>query len=257
MSTPTPPASAPSAEPQFYRQPVLLDRTAHRGKRVRPTPGFKVAAHLNACALASSEWAEAAKDYVIAFVAAGSAGEVGAVALLGLRDGENLYVEADGRWDARYIPAFVRRYPLAYARTGDDGQQHVVIDAAYEGLNDGEGELLVQDDGSAAPYLQEMMKFLDAYEADLERTRRLCARIVELGLLKPVQIDVTLPGGRTLSAGGVQMIDEAKLKALPEAAAVELLRNGALGMLHAQLISTSNVQRLTDRLARRLPEAAA
>ena len=73
---------------------------------------------------------------------------------------------------------------------------------------------------------------------------------------KPVQIDVTLPGGRTLSAGGAQMIDEAKLKDLPEAAAVELLRNGALGLLHAQLISTTNLQRLTDRLARRMPEAA-
>jgi hypothetical protein len=256
MSTPTPPASAAQAAP-FYREPVLLDRSQHRGKRVRPTPGFKAAAGLNACALASSEWGEAAKDYVIAFVPLGAAdaADVGPVALLGLRDGENLYVEADGRWDARYVPAFVRRYPLAYARSGDDGQQHVIIDAAFEGFNDSEGELLVQDDGEPAPYLQEMIKFLDAYEADLERTRRLCARIVELGLLKAVQIDITLPDGRSFSAGGAQVIDEAKLKALPDVAAGELLRSGALGLLHAHLISTTNLPRLTDRLARRLPAA--
>lgn len=257
MSTPTPATPTGNAN-ALYRDPVLLDRTRHRGKRLRRVEGFQVAVTMNACVLASTEWAEACKDYVIAFVPAAAPGvavtaEVMPVALLGLRDRENLYVEADGRWDARYVPAFVRRYPLAYARTGDDGQQSVIIDAAYPGLNDSEGELLVQDDGSPAPYLQEMMKFLDAYESDLERTRQLCARIVELGLLKGVQIDVTLPDGQTLGAGGVQIVDETKLKALPEAAALELLRSGALGLLHAHLVSTTNVQRLSERLLRRMP----
>lgn len=77
-------------------------------------------------------------------------------------------------------------------------------------------------------------------------------RIVQLGLLKPEQIDVTLPDGKTLNAGGVQMIDEGKLKALPVPTVVELLRNGTLGLLHAQLISTTNLQRLMDRLAQRM-----
>jgi hypothetical protein len=247
----------------LYRQPVLLDRSQHRGLRVRREVGLEVAATMNACFVAVGEFAEVAKEYVIAFVASAAengqdAAAVSPIALLGLRDSENLYVDAAGHWDARYVPAFVRRYPLGYAQTGE-GQQSVMIDAGWAGFGDPQGELLVNDDGTPAPFLQEMMRFLDAYEEDVQRTRALCQRIVALGLLKPVQIDITLPEGQTFNAGGVQMIDEARLKALPDAAVLELMRSGALGLLHAQLISSTNLTRLTDRLGQRVaaPGAAA
>lgn len=239
----------------LYRQPVLLDRNQHRGKRLKPPTDGRMASAMNASFVAASEFPECAKEFVIGFVTAGAAGagptEVTPVALLGLRQQENLFVAPDGRWDARYVPAFIRRYPLAYART-PDGQHNLMVDAAYEGFQDSEGELLVQPDGAATPYLQEMMKFLDLFEQELERTRVFCARLVELELLKPVQIDVNLAAGQTLAAGGVQVVDEAKLKALPEATVAELLRNGMLGLLYAHLLSTSNVQRLSERLGQRM-----
>jgi SapC len=262
----------------LYAQPVLLGRDTHRGKRLRPTRGPGPAARLHACFIAAGEFPEAAKEYVIGFVdapavpgeaAEAAVKEVSPIVLLGLRQGENLYLAdpaapaaapaapaAAAKWDARYVPAFVRRYPFAYAHAGD-GQPSVMIDAACEGLNDTDGELLVQDDGEASPFLKQMIGFLDAFEAEVQRTRALCRRIVALGLLKPVQIDVKLPDGKTLNAGGVQVIDEDRLKALPEAAGIELLRNGMLGLLHAQLISTTNVQRLTERLGVRMEAAAA
>ncbi len=236
----------------LYRQPVALDRQLHRGKRLKRIAGSRAAAQMNACLVTASEFADVAKEYVIGFVPARAPGtpeplEVHAVALLGLRAQENLFVDADGRWDARYVPAFVRRYPFAYASDGE-GRPAVIVDAACEAFNDTEGERLIQDDGEATPFLQETLQFLDAFEQDLQRTRTLCARIVELDLLKAVQIDVTLGDGSKLSADGVQVIDEAKLKDLPEPVAVELLRHGVLGLLHAHLISTTNVQRLTERL---------
>lgn len=243
----------------LYRQPQVLDRTQHRGKRLKPrTTGIAGAKLLNAVFVGAGEFGEVAKEYVIGFVAAGDegSGEVTPVAVLGLRERENLFATDDGRWDARYVPAFIRRYPFIYGHTGD-GPPGVMIDTAWEGFNDTEGELLVQDDGEAAPYLQEMMKFLNAFEDEVQRTRALCTRLVELQLLKPVQIDVDLPDGKTLNAGGLQMIDEEKLKALPEAAMMELLRNGALGLLYAQLMSSSNVQRLTEKLGQRMAAEAA
>jgi SapC len=248
----------------LYREPVALDRQRHRGKRLRrnlPAAGLP---RLHACFVAVSEFAEASKEYVIAFVEAtgpveaGSAPprEVSPIVLLGLREDENLYLPVpDGPWDARYVPAFVRRYPFAYTRDAH-GATAVLIDAAFEGFNDTEGELLVQDDGEAAPYLKEMIGFLDAFEAEVERTRGFCRRLLELDVLKPVQIDVDLPDGSKLNAGGVQIVDEDKLKALPDAALLELARNGALGLLHAHLISTTNVQRLTERLGARFGATA-
>jgi hypothetical protein len=240
----------------LYRQPVLLDRNQHRGKRIRRLDHFGIAAKLNAGFLTAGEFPEAAKEFVIGFVTVPEKDEQGReevspMALFGLRQEENLLVGADGRWDARYVPAFLRRYPLAYVRA-DDGQHNVIVDAGWEGFNDVEGELLVGADGEATPFLQDMIKFMDSFEQEVQRTRVLCRRIVDLGLLKPVQVDVQLPGGQKLAAGGVMVVDEAKLKALPEATAAELLRNGILGLLYAHLLSTTNVQRLTERLGTRL-----
>jgi hypothetical protein len=240
----------------FYRQPVLLDRNQHRGKRIRRFEDLGVAGNLNAGFLAAGEFPEAAKEYVVGFVNVPEQDEQGRtevspVALFGLRPDENLLLEADGRWAFRYVPAFLRRYPLAFVR-GEGNQNNVVVDAAWDGFNDVDGDLLVDAEGQATPFLQEMIKFLDAFDLEVQRTRVLCRRIVDLDLLKPVQIDVKLTDGQSFAAGGVMMIDEDKLKSLPEAAASELLRTGILGLLYAHLLSTTNVRRLTERLAARL-----
>ena len=41
------------------------------------------------------------------------------VALLGLRNEENLFIAEDGSTDAHYIPAFARRCPFELAETGE------------------------------------------------------------------------------------------------------------------------------------------
>lgn len=249
-----------TTSPGLYREPVLLNRESHRGKRHKRSDDLGVTRELNAVFCAIGEFAEAAKEYVIAFVPASEAKdeqgrtELSPVLLLGLRDKENLFLRPDGRWDARYVPAAIRRLPFGYANTGD-GQLSVMVDAASPAFSSSEGELLIGEDGEATPHLQEVIKFLDGFEAEMQRTRGLCRRLAELDLFKPVQIDVTLEDGSKLSAGGVQMIDEEKIRALPEAVVLELVRNGALGLVYAHVLSASNVQHMSERLARRLAAA--
>lgn len=249
--------------PTLYMQPQLLDRNLHRGKRLLPVKDWSVAARMTAVPVASSEFPELCKEYLIGFVAApAAAGQpathatVAPVVVLGLRDQENLFVATDGSWDARYQPAFLRRYPLGYAATGEN-QRSVIVDTAWPGFNEAEGELLLQDDGQPSPWLAQQMKFLDAFEVELQRTRVLCHVLVQHQLLKSVNLDVTLPGGQKQTVAQIQVVDETKLRALPESTLAELLRNGAIGLMHAHLISTSNAVRLTERLSRRQAAARA
>lgn len=254
MTTPnTPP-------PALYKEPVLLSREQHRGLRFKPSDDVGTARHLNSVLCTIGEFAEAAKEYVIGFVPTGEKDdkgrqEVSPVVLLALRDHDNLFVTPEGRWDGRYVPAAVRRLPFGYANT-NDGQLSVMIDAASPKLGRDEGELLIDDKGDATPQLTEVIKFLDQFEGEHQRTRGLCRRLVELELLKPVQIDVQLADGQKFTAGAVGVVDEEKLRALPDATALELVRNGALGLLYAQIISMSNVQRLTERLGTRIDAQA-
>jgi hypothetical protein len=241
----------------LYREPVPLDRGPHRAKRLVPLTRFERMATQNLAPVTVGEFAEVAKEYVIAFVPltppdGAAAAEVTPVALLGLRQRENLFVEADGRWGARYMPAFLRRYPFFYAPAPDGGAPALMVDAAYPGFNDSEGERLLGDDGEPAPLLQQTLRFLDEFEQQMQRTRAFCARVAALGLLKPVNIDLKLPDGQAFSATGLQVVDEAKLRELPADVAAELLRNGSLLLLHAHLLSSGNVHRLGERLAARL-----
>jgi hypothetical protein len=100
--------------------------------------------------------------------------------------------------------------------------------------------------------LQQAIRFLDEFERQMQQTQVACRRIVELGLLKPVNIDLKLPDGQNFNATGLQVVDEAKLRELPPDTAAELLRNGLMLLLHAHLISSGNVNRLGERLAVRL-----
>src|SRR3954469_11926599 len=101
----------------YYEKPVLLDRDRHRKRRVKPSSSFAFARKANSLYLAGVEFNEACKEYAIVFTRL--AGGVAPVAVLGLRNQENLYIDADNRWAAAYIPAFVRRYPFVLAELGN------------------------------------------------------------------------------------------------------------------------------------------
>lgn len=246
----------------LYRRPVPLDRGPHRLKRLVPLTRFERMATQNLAPVTVGEFADVAREFVIAFVpvtppGGGGATEITPVALLGLRQRENLFVETDGRWGARYMPAFLRRYPFYHAPVPDGGAPAVMVDADYPGFNDTEGDRLLGDDGEPTPVLQQAIRFLDEFERQMQQTQVACRRIVELGLLKPVNIDLKLPDGQAFNATGLQVIDEAKLRELPPDTAAELLRNGLLLLLHAHLVSSGNVHRLGERLAARLGAAGA
>lgn len=46
-----------------------------------------------------------------------------AAVILGMRDKENLFFDATGTCQAKYVPAFVRRYPLVFSTSSDGNRQ--------------------------------------------------------------------------------------------------------------------------------------
>ena len=209
-------------------------------------------------------WGEAAKDYVIAFVPLGAANaaDVGPVALLDLRDGENLYVEADGRWDARYVPAYIRRYPFLTAALPGAQSVNVLVDEAWNGFGESAGEPLFEEGDAPAPALRRAMDFLERYEHETERTRAFCERLGRLGVLKEMKADAKLPNGESISVDGFHTVDEDRLRAFPDDTVLELWRTGVLMLIQMHLVSLVNIRHLVNRKAVRVaaagsPETAA
>jgi hypothetical protein len=233
----------------YYGKPVLLDRDRHRARRVRPGQGFGFARRTNSLYLAGAEFNEACKEYAIVFTRS-AAGKAAPVVVLGLRTDENLFVDAQDAWDARYIPAFVRRYPFVLAEL-PGRSLGVCIDEAYEGLGETEGEALFDAQGQDTPFLRSALEFLAQYQREHLRTEAFCQRLEQHGLLTEMNARASLPDGRSFAVGGLLVVDEKKLLALPDAAALAMFRAGELHLVSMHLASLSNMQGLLDRLAQR------
>jgi hypothetical protein len=237
------------ADQGYYERPVLLDRERHRRRRVRPASGFGFARKAHSVVLAGAEFGEAGKEYAIVFTR--SAGDkVVPVAVLGLRAGENLFVTGEAKWEARYVPAFVRRYPFVLAEM--PGQSLAVcVDEAFAGWNVAEGEALFDAEGGETPFLRNALEFLTQYQREHVRTEAFCRRLEEAGLLKEMNARAQLADGRAFNVDGLLVVDEQKLLALPDATALAMFRSGELHLVSMHLASLSNLQRLVDRMAGR------
>ncbi len=244
----------------LYRQPELLDAAAHRRLKVGTLADFSITRGMHGVFITATEMPQAALEFPIVFIHSGerdAAGQatISPIVLLGLSQGENLYVD-DTRWDARYIPAFIRRYPFLTATLRNAGATGVMIDRAWSGFSETDGEPLFEAGDQPAPALKRAMEFLEMFETEAQRTRSFCARIAELGLLKEMKADATLPGGATLSIDGFLVVDEEKLHKLEPEVVLEAHRNGMLMLLHMHLASLVNMRQMLERKARRAAAGA-
>lgn len=232
----------------FYNKPVAVNRDQHRTTKIGPVADFSFTAKTNSVALTGVEFNEACKEYPIVFAKVGE--RKVPVALLGLRDDENLYVDAAGKWDDCYIPAFVRRYPFVLAES--EGDQFVVcIDESSSAFNAEEGQSLFDKEGVNTPFLDGALNFLNAYQAQMKRTENFVKQLEDLGLFTEMSAKTELADGRKFLFNGLYIIDEQKLLTLKEKKAGELIKTGEAGWIYAHLISLSNMSQLVDRISRR------
>ncbi len=247
------------AEVLFYENPVPLNRAAHKDLRLKGVPNLKFAMNVHSVPLTGAEFAAAARDLVIVFAGADAA-TAGPAALLGLRQDENLFIDADGQWAANtYIPAFVRRYPFVLAekpaaQEGDDFT--VFLDERYEGFNASEGERLFKEDGTDTEMLTNAVGFLSEFQQNVARTKWFVEQLSKHDLLEPRNIRLQKDGtdgkeGRSINLNGLFVVNEEKLRALDEKTAHEFAREGVFGWIYGHLLSLSNIDRLTQRLSTR------
>lgn len=241
------------AEVLFYERPVPLNRTQHKDLRLKALPGQKFAANAHSVPLTGVEFPAAARDLPILF-AGQSLEDAGPMALLGLRQNENLLVGENGQWSPdTYVPAFVRRYPfiLAEKPVGAEGDDFTVfLDEAYEGFGSDEGERLFKEDGTDSEMLTKAVGFLSEFQQHVARTRAFMEQLRKHDLLEPRNIHLEKEG-KSINLNGLFVVSEDKLRQLDEKTAHEFLRNGMLGWIYAHLLSLANIDRMAARLDQR------
>ena len=235
----------------MYERLVPIDRAQHRKLRIHQGPGrMGFARETNSVLLAATELPLAALDYPCVFVQSGDQHTL--IAVVGLRDKENLLIDAGGNWaEHSYVPAFVRRYPFVLAEQPGSNELTLCVDESFDGLDETQGEALFDEQGQNTPYLAQLQNFLLSFHQDMQATARFAQRLAELGVLVDRSIDCQINGGR-MTLNGFKVVDEARLRDLSAEVVHELFSSGALGWVHAHLLSLNNVNKLGARLSQRL-----
>ena len=243
------------APPFGYEEVVPFLKTQKvRLLGAREVPRF--AQGSNAIPISHTEFQLVAREYPIVFTSGGEAKTFAPVAVLGLTAGENLFF-AGGAWaDGVYMPAYARRYPFCMAKvTLDKAPQkdHLIcVEKAFvEGPS---AEAMFDAKGEPSAKWTQIQRLLSEYEADLGRSREMCAIVADYGLLEPFTMQATLAkekGGGAMHVTGMHRVSEKSLENLNAAQLKNLLRKGIMARIYMHLLSLENFARLLERKAAR------
>lgn len=208
------------ALPLFYKQPVLLRFEQHRRKALKPANGFGFSAGANAVPLLVSEFAQAARFFPIVFT---GAAHPRPYAVLGLKEGQNLFSAENGSWKAgTYVPAYLRRYPFIVTDFADQTGQLLAIDTASDRFTEvgasPDAQPLFDDKGGPTPATAEAMAFCHAFHQDHVRGDALGRELKERGLLLDRHADMQFPDDSRYRLNGFMIVDAEKFRSLSDPA---------------------------------------
>jgi len=239
---------------------VPIDRVLHAKTKIRPLPSFSFTAGMTVVQLFGSEIVTMSHELPVLLIR-DAAGYVPA-ALLGLRTGQNLLLDAQGRWIGQHVPALWRRGPFRLAQV--DGQQEgtmvLCLDDTSELINETEGMPLFDESGAPSPILNSATAMLSQLQRDNHGTRAICALLDRHGLIVPWMLEIPQPDGSKGRVADLYQVDEKAIAGLSAEALVEIRDAGALPLIYAHLLSLSRVNvlaRLTKMADERSQKQAA
>ncbi|MCW8125592.1 SapC family protein [Microbulbifer halophilus] len=221
---------------------VPLRSDVHGKLKVRELGTFEHVKSAHMVPVTAHEFSRLGAEYPIVFVKNSETDQFQSVALLGLKVGENLFVDGD-KWKGVFVPGSIRNHPFVLAPAGENKEQMVVgLIENSPVLGEEEGNALFSD-GEETDYLKAKKENLVGYLESEQMTKAFISVLAEKDLLASQNVSVTA-GGEKINLGGVYIVDEKKLGELSEEDFADFRKRGFLPPLYAQLTSMHQFSRL-------------
>ncbi len=242
--------------PLFYTRPEPLSSEKHAKLGLKKNFGIGFTREINAVPINMIEMPQVCHFYPIAFSPDGNATPV---AILGLRDKENLYLRENGLWeDSTYIPAYIRRYPFIFSELpGGNDQLTLCVDMDDKVVEEGSEQAFFDRDGKPSQLSSTALEFCKSYHSAAQQTLEFSKALSASGLLVEREAQINVAGNRRINFSGFRIIDEKKLSEMSDKDFIEWRKKGWLPFLYAHLFSGAQWQRLTFLLNSRLKKEAA
>jgi hypothetical protein len=243
-------ASAPQL-PLFYNGLEPLSSETHATWKVRPANVAPFLVDQHAIPLTVEEFPLAQRHVPIVF----SAGdEPVPIALLGLNEGVNVFVDAEGKLveDNFYVPAYVRRYPWMLARLHPEAQElSLCFDPTTDTIGDFEDGDPLFENGQPSELTKNVLAFNEQFEQAAQRTSAFMQELKELDLLMEGEVTIQQDGNdQPFVYRGFQMVNEEKLAQLRGDQLRKISQSGLLPLVYAHLFSLSLMRDIFGRQVR-------
>lgn len=234
-------ASAPSAPlPLLYNDLTPLSSRDHADWRAKSSDKAIWLAGKHAIPLTVEEFPQAQRNFPIVF-SAGS--KPVPIALMGLHEGVNTFVEDDGTvLDGVYVPAYARRYPFLLAKLSSKSEELSLCFDPSSGLvgDFKEGDPLFAE-GQPTERVKNMLEFCERFERAGQRTSAFMEELAKHELLMDGEVAIHRSESdsedKPFVYRGFKMINEDKLREIRGDQLRTWNRNGMLALIYAHLFS--------------------
>lgn len=190
-----------------------------------------------------NEFVEAQKEYPLLFRRAPEDGSWQAIAIMGLNEGNNLFIE-DKVWRGKYVPAIQARGPFSIGIQQINGEEKSVIhvDLKDQRLSQSEGHRLFTDNGENTPYLNQISKTLAIIDEGRKMYAPMFKLLEDLKLLESVNVEIETARGSKTTFQNYFTIDQKRLITLSGDDLYTLQQSGCLAMCYYVCASLTNFQ---------------
>lgn len=231
--------------PLLYKSLTPLSSSQHGNLKLAENFGLDFIKGVHAVPVTVDEFVMVQRFFPIVF-APGDPGTP--LALMGLTEGENLFLNKDGTWpDGVYVPAYIRRYPFMLARLAPDAKELSLCFDDQSGLFEevkGKDKGNLVDGTEPTERVKAILKFCEQFEVAIQRTRAFMNELKESDLLEAGEATVQEGEAPKASFRGFMMVAEKKLHELRGDQHRKMVRSGSLGLIYAHLFSLSHMRDL-------------
>ena len=245
-------ASAPQQPklPLFFNDLMPLNSQDHRNYRTRSMDSAPWLSTAHAIPLTADELVQAQRNFPIVF----SSGENPLpLALMGLNEGVNTFVDAEGKvTEPVYLPAYIRRYPCMLVKLAPDATDlSLMFDPTCPAVGEfDEGERLFDDEGGTTAATQRVLDFCQHFEQAAQRTQAFVAELKNADLLMDGEVAIQREGEeQPYIYRGFKMVDQEKLRDLSDEKVLEWHKNGIFMLIHAHIYSLELMRTIFARQA--------
>ena len=223
---------------------VPISRTKHFDKALSRDRNYLFAKTITLAPVCLEELSSAVTHMPLVFYQNDDFMEIGAV--LGLIEGQNLFVRDDGSWPTKFVPAFFRCHPLR-AIDLENGETTIVYQEHSDLIVDRSfGDPIFNMDGSEGEVFKNLVALAVAFKRDRERAREACALLAEFELFKPFEPRFKQADGTWIQMRNLFFIDRTKFKELESHKFIQLQEVRAIEMVYAHQFSLDCFSVLTE-----------